>query len=632
MDNSIKGFMTVLSSDELRGRLTGTEENELATAYIAYKFEKFGMEPFMGESFFHEYKQKTVRTINQVHTLKVEFINGVKKEYIYGEDFSVRINVENLNLTAPITFNMKDTALKEKIAVTDDLKRDNTAARTSKCILLKANSLINTPPKVDSVNSPVPMIGISEKLFLELKSNSVKNVSINLKYPVEEITARNVVGKIPGKDHNKVLVLSAHMDGIGYAGKNIMNGAVDNASGTAVIMDLAQRLAAKAKEKAFDMDIIICAFNGEEYFLLGSEAFVKDIWDQYKEINNINIDCVGKKDGGKLAFSGGDVFNSPITNDMKKFLEKQDLEYSTDDYGLSDHISFENQGLCAITIGQGNLTSGNAIHSAKDKIENIDFEMLGKVSNAVFDFILSLNGRMYKTGFSASDMDPGQEFYDKYRKACMEERAKLGYDEYKYIKIDDIACKITGTRSLNSIEEVNKYYPGIGIYPNIIDYGFMSTFIQNPNLYSSYTIGSTPDNIEFDKVCKLPLLMQDLTCISLNYKKDQDVVSIDIYNSKEENKFTIQYLLDQYDMEKVTINNNQYSFIKPKDSGTVDGVYIKLNLKDKSYDIFVKKGKSIEGQYGDRKLPTIQYETSKEEITNIVKNMNIEDIVTKLGL
>ncbi len=125
----------------------------------------------------------------------------------------------------------------------------------------------------------------------------------------------NVVGLIKGTNHSeksKAVVITAHFDHIGRGfnpkdDKTIHPGAVDNASGTAVLLRIAHKIKKKyQKETPFETDIIVAAVNHEEIGYIGSRALINDIKDRYKNIYNINIDCVGVKNGSPLIVYSSD--------------------------------------------------------------------------------------------------------------------------------------------------------------------------------------------------------------------------------------------------------------------------------------------------------------------------------------
>ena len=124
------------------------------------------------------------------------------------------------------------------------------------------------------------------------------------------ITGRNVVGFIDNKAENTIII-GAHFDHLGYGGegslyrdsiKAIHNGADDNASGTAVMIDLARKL----KRQNTNNNYLFIAFSGEEMGLLGSNYFVKNPTIDTKAVSYmINMDMVGRlKQDSTLAVYG----------------------------------------------------------------------------------------------------------------------------------------------------------------------------------------------------------------------------------------------------------------------------------------------------------------------------------------
>lgn len=206
----------------------------------------------------------------------------------------------------------------------------------------------------------------------------------------------NVVGVIKGKDSKKAVVISAHFDHIGYREGKLIRGAVDNASGTAALIEIAHNLKVKSEKKPFDMDIILCAFNGEEYGLRGSRVFVNSIMGIYNSLYNINIDCIGAKNGGKLALKNKSKCSNKLYKAIKTTMKKNNIEFGdTTIIGLSDHYSFEESCTPNIFIAQENIRK--LIHKPTDTPDIIDYELLKKISNAICDFIETNDGIMFNT-------------------------------------------------------------------------------------------------------------------------------------------------------------------------------------------------------------------------------------------
>ncbi len=173
-------------------------------------------------------------------------------------------------------------------------------------------------------------------------------VSVNL--TVEEKPTANVIGYIPGTDpffESEYIVVGAHFDHLGmgdegtlYTGSEpkIHYGADDNASGTAGMLELARRFAAKPALRP----IIFMGYTGEERGLLGSKYYVEHpLVPLDNTICMINMDMIGRLKDDKLSVQGtgtssrwqsladslGKVFNFTVTT-------------TADGYGPSDHASF----------------------------------------------------------------------------------------------------------------------------------------------------------------------------------------------------------------------------------------------------------------------------------------------------
>lgn len=392
---SIEADMKTLTSKEFMGRLPGTEGNEKAVSYISNRFSEIDLE-FFDEDYFHISKQIMYKPEKQIHYLEVVFQDGKSKTYEFGKDYIDWFPVKEVNITAPITFNKDDQNINEKIIVLD--KNDDIGKFYNNCkaIFRKTNSFF----RVRFVrNTGTPCIEISEKLYNTLMTKNVSEVKLITKYIPTEVDIKNVVGKISGSDNSKVLVVSAHLDHVGWTGKTIYYGAVDNASGTSIIIDVAKKLMKYSEKESFDMDIIICAFNGEDSMLKSTDAFVRDIKSKYDEVYNINIDCIGKIDGGKITINGDKKLNEELIKDLTDCFLKNNTEVLDEYYGGSDHVIFNMHGICGVTIGQVDVLGENnttSIHTPEDSLRIIDYSQLYKVSDIVYDFIITNNGKIYK--------------------------------------------------------------------------------------------------------------------------------------------------------------------------------------------------------------------------------------------
>ena len=200
-------------------------------------------------------------------------------------------------------------------------------------------------------------------------------------------TVNNIVGKIKGQGNNAI-VISAHFDHIGVQDGKIIRGAIDNASGVAVLLDLAETLNKKYSVNKPEFNIIFCAFNGEETGLTGSERFIEDINGKYDNLININIDSVGYKDGGRVTFLDRNT-NTSLYEPMKSIIENNGLEVALDTglKGSADSVTFDKAGIPAICIIDENVK--DVIHTENDTPELIDYDRLDKIVESVYDFVSS---------------------------------------------------------------------------------------------------------------------------------------------------------------------------------------------------------------------------------------------------
>lgn len=207
------------------------------------------------------------------------------------------------------------------------------------------------------------------------------------------ITGNNVLGFIDNKAENMVII-GAHFDHLGFGGegslyrdsiKEIHNGADDNASGVAILLNLAAKLKAKNTKNNY----LFMAFSGEEMGLLGSNYFVKNPTIDTKKVNYmINMDMVGRlKEDKSLAIYG--VGTSPkfsqtlfANNSDFKLIEKKS------GIGPSDHTSFYLADIPVLHFFTGQHED---YHKPTDDAEKLNYEGMNAISNYIFDIITDLD-------------------------------------------------------------------------------------------------------------------------------------------------------------------------------------------------------------------------------------------------
>ncbi|SFD28743.1 M28 family peptidase [Clostridium uliginosum] len=206
----------------------------------------------------------------------------------------------------------------------------------------------------------------------------------------------NLVGVIKGSDSTKAVVISAHFDHIGYQDGKIIRGALDNASGVATLIRIADILKKQSQSKTFSQDIIIAFFDGEETSQQGSKAFVNDIKDRYSNLYNINIDCVGGKKAGKISLNNKSKISNKLTVAMKETFKNNNMDFSDVELkgATSDHKSFEKMGITNIYIGQEDLKP--YVHNETDNPDTLNCDEIEKVANVIGNFIEINDGQIFK--------------------------------------------------------------------------------------------------------------------------------------------------------------------------------------------------------------------------------------------
>lgn len=206
------------------------------------------------------------------------------------------------------------------------------------------------------------------------------------------ITGTNVLGYIDNQAENTIII-GAHYDHLGYGGegslykgeKAIHNGADDNASGVAVMLDLAGKL--KGVNTA--NNYLFMAFSGEEMGLLGSNYFAKNPTIDSKAVSYmINMDMVGRlKQDSTLAVYG--TGTSPIFKQvLSSHNEKFKLIENESGVGPSDHTSFY---LIDIPVLHFFTGQHEDYHKPGDDSEKLNYEGMETISNYIFDVITDLN-------------------------------------------------------------------------------------------------------------------------------------------------------------------------------------------------------------------------------------------------
>lgn len=179
---------------------------------------------------------------------------------------------------------------------------------------------------------------------------------------VEHTKSNNVAALLPGSNKaDEYIIYTAHWDHLGinraFSGDSILNGAVDNATGTAALLEIA-RAFTNLPEKQH-RSILFLAVTGEEQGLLGSEYYAENpIFPLNKTVGVINMDALNIFGTTKDMTVVG-LGNSQLDNYAIRVLEKHDRYASPDPtpekggYFRSDHFSFAREGVPSLYLSKG---------------------------------------------------------------------------------------------------------------------------------------------------------------------------------------------------------------------------------------------------------------------------------------
>ncbi|MDP5011887.1 MAG: M20/M25/M40 family metallo-hydrolase, partial [Crocinitomicaceae bacterium] len=212
-----------------------------------------------------------------------------------------------------------------------------------------------------------------------------------------DITGLNVIGHL-NNGREQTIVIGAHYDHLGRnehhnstdinsEGK-IHNGADDNASGVATVLEIARKLI--ENDITESSNFVFAFFSGEEDGLVGSKAFLEDSLFQSLKIScMLNLDMVGRMDSLNKLHVGGfgtsPVFPATLSTNNLFNLR---LEIDSSGVGPSDHTSFYLKNIPVLFFFTG---THDDYHKPSDDVEKVNFEGLEIITNYVYSIALGLS-------------------------------------------------------------------------------------------------------------------------------------------------------------------------------------------------------------------------------------------------
>ncbi len=225
--------------------------------------------------------------------------------------------------------------------------------------------------------------------------NTLQGFGLNVEYQQFNFsgnTTRNIIGKVPGKDANRVYLVTAHMDSTSGS-TDPAPGADDNASGTVAVMEAARVL--KTMQDKLNVSLEFILFSGEEQGLYGSSYYAGNIPSGKKIEGVINLDMIGNDSGsacvnfGYKNYNGGDIMSNKIIEMIQKYNINLGGSSVSTSNARSDHAPFWSRGIPAIFGHE--CTFSSVYHSTNDKIEFINFAQITNTAKGVVAAVAELS-------------------------------------------------------------------------------------------------------------------------------------------------------------------------------------------------------------------------------------------------
>lgn len=240
-----------------------------------------------------------------------------------------------------------------------------------------------------------------EYIISHLKENGIAPYLPSYKdeFEVKDKSTYNVVGVVEGNDpqlKNEYIVIGAHYDHIGVVKDqptdSIANGANDNASGTATVMEIAKYF---GKNKSNKRSIIFAFFSAEEMGLKGSQHLAQVLKDrELKLYTMLNFEMTGVPFVGRdyVAFvTGYELSNlAEKMNEYagEKFIGMSDVSKKYNLFQRSDNYAFYQAfKMPSQTISSCDLTNFDEYHKVGDEVELMDFQHMANLTNKVIPII-----------------------------------------------------------------------------------------------------------------------------------------------------------------------------------------------------------------------------------------------------
>ena len=413
----IHAHMEFLASDALRGRGSGTADELVAATYIASELRAYGIQPAGDNGGYLQRANLVVRKFTDAPTLTVTTpADGEQTVLINGKDFVVSYLTKE-QFSGPlqkVDLDNGNFQIRERSVVLIKGKDQHDARQTAFVAAAQGAAGVilagpNEPEQFEAGARDLPHLkpqledqggsAQSNINVLELSGSAIKLLQgvpegtvLEFEGPAttEEGHTWNVVGKLRGSDpklRNSAVMLSAHLDHLGIgppvSGDNTYNGADDDASGVAAVLELARALGAGPRPRR---TVIFALFGSEETGALGSEYFGEHPPMALEKIAaDLEFEMIGRPDpvvrGDNLWLTGWERSNLGPSLAAHGAHLVADPHSEQNFFARSDNFGLAKKGVVAHTISSFGLHSD--YHEPSDDLVHIDFKHLNAVIGAL---------------------------------------------------------------------------------------------------------------------------------------------------------------------------------------------------------------------------------------------------------
>jgi hypothetical protein len=422
--NSLEQNLSYLASDRLEGRLMGSRGEKLAYEFLIDNFQSLGLSPKGNDGGYLQAFTLSKLSFNNVN-FKIRHKNfelnlgGINPTNFYplSQSNVGKVKGKTVWLGAGNQAdyqnkkNLNGKVLVYKLA--DPNSDNNKISLNSKidtAILLGAKAVLiinqhenvlepDFKPFFKANFYKIPVYFLSHLNKLDTLHFDNASVELNIDTITRTLTGHNVIAFLNNKAPNTV-VIGAHYDHLGYnelggstyrktenEKPQIHNGADDNASGTAALIELAEVI---KKAHLSKYNYLFIAFSGEEEGLLGSNYFCKHPTIDTTKINYmINMDMLGRLDSTKNTFAIDGVGTSPTWNTVLGKINIDGIKPKTSESGVgaSDHTSFYNIGIPVLHFFTGTHYD---YHKPSDDDQFINYKGELAVLKYIYNLIYNL--------------------------------------------------------------------------------------------------------------------------------------------------------------------------------------------------------------------------------------------------